>query len=395
MVIGGCAMIRSVDRAEAHRRRRREQVRRRRLALAGAAAVAFLGGVAVGAGGEQEAPPGREAGTAAPGEAPVPAVDRLTLEQQVGRMVILRFAGTEPPGYVRRALGEGRAAGAILFRDNVADPEQLRRLTRALRAASPEPLICVDQEGGAIRIVPWAEPERSAPEQQAFGLVREDAEAAGRDLRSAGVSVTLAPVADIPTVEGAAMADRAFTTDPDAATAAVAEAIGGWHEAGIATTVKHFPGLGGATVNTDDGPSVIERTRDQLEDDLQPYVIAINMETEFVMVGHATYPALDGENIASQSPEIVDGLLRDRLGFEGVAMTDSLEAGAVQAVTDVEEAALASVRAGIDVILTTGRGSYTRVYRALLAEAREDEAFRERVRASAARVLAAQSSTHG
>ncbi len=189
--------------------------------------------------------------------------------------------------------------------------------------------------------------------------MREDSEAAGRDLRAAGIDVTLAPVADVPTVEGAAMADRAFTTDADAATAAVAESIGGWHEAGVATTVKHFPGLGGATVNTDDGPSVIERTRDQLQDDLQPFVIAVNMETEFVMVGHASYPALDEENIASQSPAIVDGLLRRELGFEGVAMTDSLEAGAVQAVADVEEAAVASVRAGIDMILTTGRGSYT------------------------------------
>src|SRR5918995_3353423 len=128
-VIGHCAMIRSVDRSEAHRTRRREQVRRRRLALAGAAALAFLGGLAVGAGGEEQPQPGRDDGGAAPAEAPVPPVDRLTLEQQVGRMVILRFAGTAPPGYVRRALGEGRAAGAILFRDNVGDPEQLRRLT--------------------------------------------------------------------------------------------------------------------------------------------------------------------------------------------------------------------------------------------------------------------------
>lgn len=389
-------MIRSVDRSDAHRRRRREQVRRRRLALAGAAALAFLGGLAVGAGGDDEKPPQPDTGEAAPAEAPAaPPVDELTLEQQVGHMVILRFAGTSPPGYVREALRDGRAAGAILFRDNIADPEQLRRLTRSLRRASPNALICVDQEGGAIRIVPWAEPERAAPEQQAWGTVREDAEAAGRDLRAAGISVTLAPVADIPTVEGSAMADRAFTTDPDAATAAVAESIGGWHEAGVATTVKHFPGLGGATVNTDEGPAVIERTRDQLDDDLQPYVIAVNMGTEFVMVGHATYPALDEEHIASQSPAIVDGLLRDRLGFEGVAMTDSLEAAAVQAVSDVEEAAVASARAGIDVILTTGRGSYGRVYQALLDEARRDEAFRERVRASAARVLAAQSSSDG
>jgi beta-N-acetylhexosaminidase len=386
-------MITSVDRAEAHRRRRRVQVRRRRLALAVAALLAFLGGLAVGAGGEDPAPPPREGGGTAPAEAPAPPpVDELSLEQQVGRMVILRFAGTRPPGYVRQALGEGRAAGAILFRDNVADPAQLRRLTRALRGASGRirPLICVDQEGGAIRILPWAEPERPAPEQQAWGMVREDSAAAGRDLRAAGVSVTLAPVADIPTVEGAAMADRAFTTDPDAAAAAVAESVAGWHEGGVATTVKHFPGLGGATINTDEGPAVIERTREQLDDDLKPFVTAIDMGTEFVMVGHATYPALDEENIASQSTAVVDGLLRDQLGFEGVAMTDSLEAAAVQAVAGVEEAAVASARAGIDVILTTGRGSYTRVYTALLAEARRNEAFRERVRASAARVLAAQ-----
>jgi beta-N-acetylhexosaminidase len=386
-------MIKSVDRPEAHRRRRREQVRRRRLALAGAALFAFLGGLAVGAGGDEPRPPTREA---APAEtATPPPADELPLEQQVGLMVILRFAGTEPPGYVREALREGRAAGAILFRDNVADPAQLRRLTRALRRASPQALICVDQEGGPIRILPWAAPERTAPAQQAWGVVREDSAAAARDLRAAGINVTLAPVADVPTVEGAATANRAFTTDPDAAAAAVAESVEGWHVGGVATTVKHFPGLGGATVNTDEGTAVIERTREQLDDDLKPFVAGIELGTEFVMVGHATYPALDEENIASQSPAVVDGLLRDQLGFEGVAMTDSLEAGAVQAVADVEEAAVASARAGIDVILTTGRGSYTRVYRALLAEARRDDAFRERVRVSAARVLAAQSSSHG
>jgi beta-N-acetylhexosaminidase len=396
-LIGGFAMIKSVERPEAHRRRRREQVRRRRLALACAAALAFLGGLAVGAGGDEQSEPARQAGEAATpaGTAAPPPVDELTLEQQVGQMVILRFAGTSAPGYVREALRDRRAAGVILFRDNVADPQQLRALTRSLRRAGPRSIISVDQEGGVIRNVPWAQPERSAPDQQAWGTVREDAEAAGRDLRAAGINVTLGPVADIPTVEGAAMADRAFTTDPDGMTAAIAESINGWHEGGVATTVKHFPGLGGATVNTDEGSAVIDRTRDQLEDDLQPYRIAVNMGTEYVMVGHATYPALDEEHIASQSPEIVDGLLRRRLGFEGVAMTDSLEAAAVQAVADVEEAAVASARAGIDVILTTGRGSYSPVYEALLSEAREDPEFRERVRESAARVLAAQSSNDG
>ncbi len=381
----------------------RARVRRRRLRLAAGAVAAFAVGAAIGARGGDEPPPAPAQRAPAPSRsaaAPTPApepVDRLSLPQQVGRMVVLRFAGTEAPGYVREALRRQRVAGVILFGDNVVDEAQVRALTAGLREASGElePLVCVDQEGGEVRILPWAPPERSAPEQQASGTVREDAADAGRALAAAGVNVTLAPVADLPSAAGSALAGRAFSTDPDAATAAVAESIGGWQEAGLATTVKHFPGLGGATVNTDDGPATVARTREQLDDDLAPFVWAVEAGTQFVMASHATYPALDEDHIASQSPAIIDGLLRDELGYDGVVMTDSLEAAAVQAVTDVEEAAIASAEAGVDLILTTGRGSYTRVFRALLARAREDADFRERVRTSAARVLAAQSSLDG
>ncbi len=190
--------------------------------------------------------------------------------------MILRFAGTEAPEYVRRVLGEGRAAGAILFRDNVTDPVQLRALTRSLRRAGRGVLVCVDQEGGPIRTVPWAAPERAAPAQQAFGAVREDSQAGGprpaggrhqRHARAGGRR---------PDVDGSVMTNRAFTADPTAAIAAVAESVAGWHDGGVATTVKHFPGLGGATVNTDEGSAVVDRTREQLEEDLGPYVFAIS-----------------------------------------------------------------------------------------------------------------------
>src|SRR5688500_934977 len=392
-------MIETVDERErARASRRRVHVRRRRAALAAAAVIALVAGVAVGAGGgegpREAAPEASPQGREQP-PPPEEAIDRLTLEQQVGRLVILRFAGTEAPEYVRRILGEGRAAGAILFRDNVTDPVQLRALTRSLRRAGRGVLVCADQEGGPIRTVPWAAPERAAPAQQAFGAVREDSQAGGRDLRAAGINVTLGPVADVPSVDGSVMTNRAFTADPTAAIAAVAESVAGWHEGGVATTVKHFPGLGGATVNTDEGSAVVDRTREQLEEDLGPYVFAIRQGTEFVMASHAVYPALDDARIASQSPEVIEGLLREQLGYDGVVMTDSIEAEAVRAVTDVEEAAVASVEAGVDVILTTGRGSYIRVYRAVLARARGDRAFRERVRESATRVLAAQSSANG
>jgi beta-N-acetylhexosaminidase len=375
----------------AHDRRRR-LVRRRRALLAAGALAAFVLGVLLGAGagGDDDAPPGSDRPAArSPQREAERAVDALSLRQQVGHLVVLRFAGTSPPGYVRRVLREGRAAGAILFQDNITGPEQLRALTRALRRADPSALVCVDQEGGEIRNLPWAPPERSAAEQAAAGTVREDSRAAGEALRAAGIDVALAPVADVPSVTGAALAGRSFSPDPAAAAAAVAESVRGWRAARVAPTAKHFPGLGGATVNTDDGPATIERSAAELQADLEPFRAAIAAGVPLVMAGHALYPALDSERIASQSPAAM-ALLRERLGFRGVIVTDSLEAAAVQAVSDVQEAAVRSVGAGVDLILTTGRGSYIHVRRALMAAARADPAFRARVRESAARVEALQ-----
>ena len=168
----------------------------------------------------------------------------------------------------------------------------------------------------------------------------------------------------------------------------MAAAVRGWRAGGVQPTLKHFPGLGGATVNTDAAPATVARTRGQLEDDLRPFRAGMTAGAPLVMVSSATYPALDPDRIASQSPAVVQAVLRRRLGFRGVAITDSLEAAAVAATGDVAAAAVASVGAGMDVVLTTGRGSYIHVHRALLARARADAAFRARVRESAARVLA-------
>ena len=317
------------------------------------------------------------------------SVDQLTLRQQVGQLVLLRFAGTRAPEYVLGALREQRAAGVILFRDNVVDPAQLRALTRQLRRAGQNPIVAVDQEGGDIRILPWAPPFRSAPEQAAASTVRADAEAAARALRAAGVTVTLAPVADVPSVPGAALGARAFSSNVSTVRRAAEASVAGWRAGGVAATAKHFPGLGGARVNTDDAPVTIRRTRAELERaDLPPFAAAIRAGVPLVMVGHARYPALDPSRIASQSRPIVHGLLRERLGFRGVVVTDSMEAEASLATGSVVVAAVRAVRAGADLVLLTGRGSYQPVYNALLAEARRSTTFRMRVEESATRVLA-------
>jgi len=306
--------------------------------------------------------------------------------------VILRFTGPTLPPYARRALRGGRAAGVVLFADNVVDPTQLRALTGAIASASGgHALVLADQEGGAVRIVPWAGPAPSASWQAAAGTVQTASRAAGRELRASGVTVALAPVADVASVPGAALSSRAFSTDFGRAAGSVAAAVRGWRDGRVAPTVKHFPGIGGARVNTDDGSVTIARSATQLRrQDLQPFRRAIAADVPLVMVGHARYPALDRSRIASQSNAVIEGLLRAELGFRGVVITDSTEAAAVLAVTGVAQAAVRNVRAGVDIVLTTGRGSYIQVYRALLAEAKRDPVFRARVRESAARVLALQ-----
>jgi beta-N-acetylhexosaminidase len=373
---------------------RRTLIHRRRRNLLAGAAAAFAVGIVLGAttGDDEQRPAPRSAVPEPADEAPAPppeAVDRLSLRRQVGQLIILRFAGTSAPEYVREALRERRAAGAILFRDNVVDPAQLRALTGALQRAGGRPLIAVDQEGGEIRIVPWAPPERSAPQQAAAGSVRSDARAAGEALSDLGIGVSLAPVADVPSVPGAALGGRAFADDPDSVGEAVAAAVAGWRAGGVAATAKHFPGLGGATVNTDDGPATVERTRAQLDaTDLPPFAAAIEAGVPLVMVGHARYPALDPDRIASQSRPIIEELLRERMGFRGVVVTDSMEASASLATGTITAVSERAVRAGADLLLLTGRGSYAPVYEHLVALAQRSPAFRARVREAAARVLA-------
>ena len=378
-------------------------IRRRRAAVLTAAGAAFILGASIGAGNDNDETP--IATTSAPDirpqsespqstATPTPTPDPLkglSLEKQVGKLVVLRFEGTTVPTYVRRVLRNGWASGAILFKANITSSPQLKALTRAIRTAGKAggatPIVCTDQEGGVIRNVVWAPPARA----QAGQRPGADARAAARALRKEGINVTLAPVADVPTSADSALASRAFSSNAEEAATATKAAVEGWRAGGVAATAKHFPGLGGATVNTDHGSATV-RSGAPTRNDLAPFRAAIAAKVPLIMSSHAVYPRLDGARIASQSPAILNDLLRGDLNYEGVVMTDSIEAAAVRATGTTEQVAVRSVRAGNDIVLTTGRGSWIRVYRALLAEARSSRSFRALVRASAGRVLALQRS---
>jgi beta-N-acetylhexosaminidase len=359
-----------------------------RACLAGLAARAGLAGLAVLAlllSGCGAATPKPRPRPAAAGRRPIAAVDRLSLEQQVGQTLILAFAGTTEPAYVARILRRREAAGVILTGENVASPGEVRALTGQIeRSAGGLALIAADQEGGATRTFPFAAaatPEDGQLDAAASGAA---ARATGRGLRRLGLNVDFAPVADVATGEGSVMRSRAFPGDADAVAAATAAAV-----ADVAATAKHFPGLGAATTDTDDGPATVAASRAELERrDLVPFRAAIVAGVPLIMVSHALYPALDPARIASQSPLILDGLLRGSLGFRGVVVTDSIEAAAVRRRSSVQVAAGRSIAAGADIVLMTGPGSYHLIYPYVLARARRSAAFRSRVRQAAARVLA-------
>jgi beta-N-acetylhexosaminidase len=377
--------------ARAQRRaaaRKKAVGRRRRAALAAGALVAFIAGFSVGAA-EDDGGDKTEAAAQSPQAqrlaAAREAVDRLSLRQQVGQVTISSFPGTARPEYIRRRLRARETAGVILFGSNGGDRATWRRLTRQIQEAGHgRALIMVDQEGGDIRSVDHVGPSASQPFQGSPRSVRRAARAAGRGLKAAGINVNLAPVADVPR-PGSVMSTRAFEGDERGIAARTRASVRGLREAGAAATAKHFPGLGGAAVNTDDGPATVGTP---IRRDLVPFRAAIAAAVPLVMLSHASYPELDGRRIASQSRTIVTGLLRRRLGFQGVIVTDSLEADAVLARSGVAEAAERSIRAGADLILMTGSASWNDVFPRLLAEARADPAFRARVRDGAARVLA-------
>jgi beta-N-acetylhexosaminidase len=363
--------------------------RRRFVALCAAALIALVAGIAVGAGGGSGKPKPSVAAAVKPPARAVAKAKGLSLERQVGEILMIAFPGTTPPGYVQRALRRGRATGVILFRANVPTPTVARALTRRLqRSARHRALIAADQEGGPIRILGWAAPQPSQGATPTESEARRQAGQAARDLRAAGLNVTLAPVADVAGT-GSVMSGRAFPGGAAAVAALTRAAVSGYRGTRVAPTLKHFPGLGEAGTNTDDKTVSISSPRAALATrDLPPFEAGIKAGAPLVMASHALFTGLDRRNIASQSRPILTTLLRNKLGFKGVVITDSMEAAAVVKRSSIETAALRSVAAGADLLLLTGPGSFPRVSKQLLTAARRSAKFRARIAEAAARVIA-------
>jgi len=292
--------------------------------------------------------------------------------QLAGARVISGFSGHHPPKAMRRMIRAGQLSGVILFDGNVGGRRSVRRLTSELQRiprppAAPPLLVTADQEGGLVRRLPGP-PKPSAESIGAHGSAFAErlGRATGESLRSMGVNVDLAPVLDLGRPGRAIESEgRTFARTPAGVSETGVGFARGLAAGGVAATAKHFPGLGAARVNTDNAVQKIRLPAAKLRNaDEQPYTAFIRSGGPMVMLSTAIYPALSGKP-AALSRAIATGELRERLGFQGVSITDALGSVSARAVGGPAKTALAAARAGTDLVLFSDLGAATRARRAL------------------------------
>ena len=282
----------------------------------------------------------------------------------VGPRLLRTFDGTEPTPHILDAIAARRCGGVTLFRaKNVASPAQVRALSSALQAARPAgdpPLvIAMDQEGGQLQAI--GEGATAWPGNLALGATRSEdlARRVGRaianEMAAMGVTLLLAPVCDL-LHRGTAtnLGTRPFGDDPTLAGRLAAAMTRGIQEAGVAATLKHFPGHGSAPGDSHHTLPVLRRDLSGLEaEELIPFRAAIAAGARVVMPGHLAVPALtEGRAVpATVSPEILQGLLRGRLGFEGVTVSDALDMSGAGPSDRIDVTVVEAASAGMDLLL--------------------------------------------
>jgi len=266
------------------------------------------------------------------------------------------FVGQTPPDWLLRGLADG-LGGLILFGSNLGDGSGVAELTdRLRRAAGRELVLGLDEEGGDVTRLDTVRGS-AAPGAAALGWLDDPAatEAVyagiGARLAEAGVTLDLAPVADV-NLDPAnpVIGVRSFSADPQVAARQVAAAVRGIQRSGVAACAKHFPGHGATSADSHHQVATLARDRDQLADgEYLPFRAAIEAGCRAVMTGHLLVPALDRE-LATISRQITTGVLRDELGFTGTVLTDALEMAAVSATVGMVEGFVAALVAGADTI---------------------------------------------
>jgi beta-N-acetylhexosaminidase len=288
-----------------------------------------------------------------------------TLRRKIGQMIMVSVPGTKLSGQKKMMLNAGWIGGVILFSQNVQSKAQVAGYVRQLQANAPTPLfVAVDQEGGAVRRFREPQGFKTLPSLQALGRTKDPDLAyrfgrlSGKQLKDVGANLNLAPVVDIDYGLSDSIISkyhRSLGSDPGLVSSLAQEIVKGMKSENIIATAKHFPTQSIASANPHDAVAVTEIPLRELEaKDLVPYRLLIKENLlDSIMLSHVIYTNVDPYFPASLSPDMIQGLLRGRLGYKGLVISDDLKMDAIKRRFPLDISVVQAVNAGVDILLVT------------------------------------------
>ncbi|MBD3286744.1 hypothetical protein GF359_09050 [candidate division WOR-3 bacterium] len=329
-------------------------------------------------------------------------IEKMSVEDKVGQLFMIGFNEKEVSPFFRSWIVDRKVGGVILFRKNIESETQLVRLTSEMQNLAVDsgaglPLfISIDQElGKRSSMIHFAgiPPEPAEVARMRGEQVSELASTIASNLAGWGINTNLAPVVDVDRAEGGIpLSYRTFSADPDSVAYFASIFVREFGKQGVMATAKHFPGLGNVEMDSHRDLPVTDKSLEQMmEHELIPYIAVIEENVPLIMSAHILVPALDSVYPATLSRNILTGLLRDSLGFEGIIITDAMQMGGISRHYPVDEACVMAINAGADIILhcqfkkrmATAPECYARVVDAV----KTGEISRERLDEAVARVL--------
>lgn len=319
------------------------------------------------------------------------------IRQAAGSLLVVGLSSPQLSSLESAWLKLVRPAGIILFRRNIVNAAATRSLLDAATAlCAGHSFRCVDVEGGAVdrlrdALAPIPSPQAVMQARERTGktsLIREHGELVAQAVKTFGFNTTLAPVVDLTLGESAAvMGTRTASATPAGVAEYARNFLAGLAAHRVLGCGKHFPGLGGGTLDSHlETPAIHRSSRELWQKDLAPYR-ALGNQLPMIMVNHASYPETPGRNQpASISPYWITTVLRNRLGYRGLIFSDDMEMGGILKFMPIEEAVVAAIRAGMDLVeICHSPELIFRAYEALIAEAERSRAFHKLIVARADR----------
>ncbi|MET0693609.1 MAG: glycoside hydrolase family 3 N-terminal domain-containing protein [Propionibacteriaceae bacterium] len=323
------------------------------------------------------------------------------MSQQVGQLFMVGISSGGLGRGDADVLSDGEVGSVIFLGNSTAGADRVARLVTSVRAVTATPrgietMLTVDQEGGQVQRLKGSGfdriPSAQRQAQLSDGRLRDDAETWGKQLKKVGIDADLAPVADVVPKsfervnQPIGLLDRGYGPDAEVVADKVSAFIAGMDEAGIATSVKHFPGLGQVRGNTDFSSRVVDRSTTRHDADLAGFAAGVKDGTDMVMVSTAFYDRIDPDHRAAFSKKIITTMVRGDLGFNGVVISDDLAARAVRDLSPGQRA-LQFLGAGGDLAIVGDPDLADDMISAVTSRARSDRDFAADVRTKATRVV--------